>query len=174
MDSIFSFTFTGIFNGTKGTVVGFGYRGKAPDITLPPVNTFHTMPTREIPIVFVKMDVDIGYTVDVQPNVLPFTAIQDDTKAMKLYHRMYMPLLAAQATTTHKAQGTTAHNGVVAFPSAGTPWARALEYVMCTRQTMLEKLILITPLRKDHFQSQEIEKHQIDIEYNRLRTLFLL
>jgi hypothetical protein len=54
----------GIFNGTKGTVVGFGYSGKAPENRLPAVNTFHTVPEREIPIVFVKMDIDIGYTVD--------------------------------------------------------------------------------------------------------------
>jgi hypothetical protein len=77
---------------------------------------------------------------------------------MKAYHRMYMPLRPAQATTTHKAQGTTAHKGVVAFPSEGVLWARGLEYVMCTRQTMLEHLILIYPLRADHFQAKLPEK----------------
>lgn len=130
------------------------------------------MPAREIPIVFVKMDLDIGYTVDVLPNVLPFTAIQDDIKAMHAYHRMYMPLLPAQATTTHKAQGTTAHDGVVAFPSEREPWARGLEYVMCTRQTTLQNLILCERLRRDHFTSHSPERRQIDKEYNRLRQLY--
>jgi hypothetical protein len=77
-------------------------------------------------------------------------------------------LRPAQATTTHKAQGTTDHKGVVAFPSEG------LEYVMCTRQTMLEHLILISQLRADHFQAKLPEKRQIDNEYNRLRTQFLM
>jgi hypothetical protein len=50
---------------------------------------------------------------------------------------------------------------LVTFPSAGTPWARGLEYVICTRQTMLEHLILITPLRAEHFQSSMPETHQL-------------
>jgi hypothetical protein len=139
--------------------VGFGYRGKVPACAVPQVNTSHTLNDREIPIIFVRMDVDIGYTVDKHiPNVIPFSAIADTIMINKSYFRMFMPLIPAQATTTHKAQGTTALNGVVAFPSVGTPWARGLEYVMCTRQTMLEHLILITPLRAEYFQSLPTEK----------------
>jgi hypothetical protein len=153
--------------------VGFGYRGKVPLCALPLENTFHTLNEREIPIVFVRMDVNIGYTVDkLSPYVIPFTAISNNGMINKTYFRMYMPLIPAQATTTHKSQGTTELNGVVAFPSIGTPWARVLEYVMCTRQTTLELLILITSLRAEHFQSSMVEKIQIDAEYNRLRLLF--
>ena len=119
------------------------------------------------------MDIDIGYSVDKEKNVLPFTAMKDDGKVLKKYHRLYMPFLSAQATTTHKAQGTTAHQGVVAFPTEGNIFARGLEYVMCTRQTMLDKLFLIRPLKHEHFQAKQQEKHQIDAEYNRLRTAFL-
>jgi hypothetical protein len=163
----------GIFNGTKGTVVGFGFTGTAPEDTLPYSKSFHLLSNREIPIVFVRMDIDIGYSVDKEKNVLPFTMRKDDGKILKKYYRWYMPLLPAQATTTHKAQGTTAHQGVVAFPTEGNIFARGLEYVMCTRQTMLDKLFLIRPLKHEHFQAKQKEKHQIDTEYSRLRTAFL-
>jgi hypothetical protein len=82
-----------------------------------------------------------------------------------------MPLIPAQVTTTYKAQRTMGLNRVVAFPSVGTPWAR---------QTMLEHLILITPLRAEYFQSSMPEMHQlkknrtesINAEQNRVRSLF--
>jgi hypothetical protein len=75
----------------------------------------------------------------------------------------YVTMCNVRLLTYHnKAQGTTALNGVVALPSVGTPWARGLEYVICTRQTMLEYLILITPLRAGQFQSLMPKKHQLD------------
>jgi hypothetical protein len=83
----------GIFNGTKGTVVGFGFTGTAPEDTLPDSKSFHLLPNREIPIVFVRMDIDIGYSVDKEKNALPFTMMKDDGKILKKYHRWYMPLL---------------------------------------------------------------------------------
>jgi hypothetical protein len=91
----------GIFNGTNGTVVGFWFTGTAPEDTLPDPKSFHLLPNREIPIVFVRMDIDIGYSVDKEKNVLPFTIMKDDGKVLKKYHRWYMPLLPAQVTTTH-------------------------------------------------------------------------
>jgi hypothetical protein len=121
--------------------------------------SFHLLPNRGIPIVFVRMDIDIGYSVD-KEIVLPFTMMKDNRKILKKYHRWYMPLVPAQATTTHKAQGTTAHQGVVAFPTEGNIFARGLEYVMCTRQTMLDKLFLIRPLKHEHSQAKQQEKHQ--------------
>jgi hypothetical protein len=118
------------------------------------------------------MDLDVGYTVhQTQPNVIPFNAREDDLKALHSYYRMHMQLHPAQATTTHEAQGITSKDGVVAFPTPPDkkPWARGLEYVMCTRQTALEKLHLKNPLREEHLTSNAPQKVQVDNEYNRLK-----
>jgi hypothetical protein len=87
---------------------------------------------------------------------------------------MHIPLHPAQATLTHKAQGSTSKDGIVALPSPPDkkPWARSLEYVMCTRQIALEKIHQINPLREEHFTSNAPQKVQIDTEYNRLRLRF--
>jgi hypothetical protein len=77
-----------MFNGSKGTVVGFGYRGEVASCAIPQVNTFHRINDREISI---KMDVNIDCTVDELPNVIPFTAIADNVMACKTYFRMHMP-----------------------------------------------------------------------------------
>lgn len=68
-----------------------------------------------------------------------------------------MPLIHAQVTTTYIAQWTMGLDRVVAFLSARTPWTRGLKYVICTRQTMLEHLTLITLLRAELFQSSKRE-----------------
>ena len=66
----------GIYNGAKGTVVGFAFRGCTPTITTPLHATFHTMEPREIPTVFVKMDNPIGYTIQEGPqDIIPFVAV---------------------------------------------------------------------------------------------------
>ena len=46
----------GIYNGARGTVVGFAFRECTSTITTPMHAIFHTMRPREIPTVFVKMD----------------------------------------------------------------------------------------------------------------------
>ena len=79
----------GIYNGAKGTVVGFAFRGCTPTITTPLHATFHTMEPREIPTVFVKMDNPIGYTIQEGPqDIIPFVAVcRQEDKYHKKYHR---------------------------------------------------------------------------------------
>jgi hypothetical protein len=96
----------GIYNGARGTVVGFAFQGCTPTITIPMHAIFLTMEPREIPTVFVKMDNPIGYTIQQgSQDIIPFVAIcrQEDK-----YNKKYQ---------THKMQGSTAKYGAVIDPS---------------------------------------------------------
>lgn len=64
---------------------------------------------REIPIVFVKTDGKIDFSVfPYIDNAMPFSAMSSDTeKYDKNYNRWNVPLKLAFATTTHKMQGAT-------------------------------------------------------------------
>jgi hypothetical protein len=162
----------GIYNGSKGTVIGFAFCGIPPTDHIPTPSHFHTMPEREIPTVLVKMDIAIGYSVskDIE-NIIPFVAICSADKYGKNYHRWQLPLEPAFACTTHKMQGTTAKHGAVILPSANKPFARGLDYVAPSRPTELKKLFLLRPLTTAHFTSHKQEIIAIDQEYARLNSL---
>ena len=102
---------------------------------------------KELPVVFVQMDNDVGYSVIPSiPNVIPFMEQCDVTeKYSKNYFRWQIPLVAAFATTTHKMQGSTVKGNCVTIPSLKSPWARGLDYVANSRATELSKLFLIRP-----------------------------
>lgn len=132
------------------------------------------MSQKELPVVFVQMDNDVGYSIIPSiPNVVPFTEQCDQTeKYLRVYHRWQIPLEASFATTTHKMQGSTVKGNCVTIPSLKSPWARGLDYVANSRATELSKLFLVRPLRKENFNSHDIERNKIRDEYHRLDALF--
>ena len=83
----------------------------------------------------------------------------------------------AHASTVHSEQGATEHDGVVVFPSEKAPFASGLEYVAISRPTCIvdddgqRKLMLVSPLRADHFSSHQETKALVEAEYERLRAL---
>ena len=165
--------YLGIFNGAKGKVVAFAF-SYDPDIIANDQQSSYIQ--KELPVVFVQMDNDIGYSVIPSiPNVIPFTEQCDVTERYgKYYFRWQIPLVAAFATTTHKMQGSTVKGNCVTIPSLKAPWARGLDYVANSRATELSKLFLIRPLKEQHFTSHAKEREIIDQEYFRLSRLFRL
>ena len=162
--------YLGIFNRAKGKVVAFAF-SYDPDIIANDQQSSYIQ--KELPVVFVQMDNDIGYSVIPSiHNVIPFTEQCDVTERYgKNYFRWQIPLVAAFATTTHKMQGSTVKGNCVTIPSLKSPWARGLDYVANSRATELSKLFLIRPLKEQHFTSHAKERDQ---EYFRLSRLFRL
>jgi ATP-dependent exoDNAse (exonuclease V) alpha subunit len=160
------YTITGIFNGAKGTVIGFGF-------TSDPTTETGTRST-EMPIVFVQMDDNNGYSITTNgQTVIPFTAQCDTTEKIdNNYHRWQILLKAAFATTTHKMQGSTAKGNCVTIPSKVSPWNRGLDYVANSRAKDLTKLFLLRPLKSTNFTSHYDERLLIDDEYARLDAKF--
>ena len=109
--------------------------------------------TEGLPMVFVKMDLPIGYSISQTiPNIIPFVAITTvEDKYSKNYHRWQITLEPAFASTTHKMQGATARFGAVIEPSAKKPFARGLDYVATSRPTELKLLTLLAPLTIKQF-----------------------
>ena len=109
--------YLGIFNGAKGKVVAFAF-SYDPDIIANDQQSSYIQ--KELPVVFVQMDNDIGYSVIPSiPNVIPFTEQCDVTERYgKYYFRWQIPLVAAFATTTHKMQGSTVKGNCVTIPSS--------------------------------------------------------
>ena len=85
---------------------------------MPKPSEFHEVIDREIPTIFVKMDLPIGYSISrTIPNIIPFVAITIvDDKNSKNYHRWQIPLEPAFASTTHSMQGATAKFRAVIEP----------------------------------------------------------
>ena len=97
----------GIFQGAMGTVIGFGYRGEAPNLNTPTGDDMSDARhnNREIPTVFVEMDNEAipcsirPITPDNKKPVIPFTAMASTEKIKGKYHRIMLPLAMAHATT---------------------------------------------------------------------------
>jgi hypothetical protein len=140
---------------------------------MPKPSEFHEVIDREIPTIFVKMDLPIGYSISrTIPNIIPFVAITTvDYKNNKIYHRWQIPLEPVFASTTHNMQGATAKFEAVIEPSAKKPFARGPDYVATSRPTELAKLTLLAPLTVNQFSAFPQERHSIRQEYNRLREL---
>ena len=140
---------------------------------MPEVSTFHIGDDREIPTVFVQMDLPIGYSISsTTPSIIPFVAVTTEADTYnKYYHRWQLPLEPAFATTTHKMQGATEKYGAVVDPNPGTPFTRGLDYIAVSRPTELNNLTLLAPLTPAHFNGYIPERHLIRTEYDRLRSL---
>ena len=160
----------GLTNGTMGKVVAFGFSDKT--ITLKTKfiqpRDFHTIDPNKnpSPIVFVQFKSLSTHVKDTvidgkkYSNVIPITMTKDEYHRLRVgnitYYRWQLPLTPAAALNTHKVQGITAENGIVYKPTYDRkPWARALEYVAISRCTSISgnKLILLKPLKIDHFTS---------------------
>lgn len=157
---------TGIFNGAKGTVVGFGFTSD------PTIDTGNII--KEVPIVFVHMDDENGYSItNNKKTIIPFAAKCDETiKYDKEYYRWQIPLKEAYAITTHKMQGSTAKGNCVTMPSKSSPLSRGLDYVANSRAKDLTSLFLLRPLRVENFTSHKLEGKLIKDEYARLDAKF--
>jgi hypothetical protein len=168
----------GIFNGAKGTIVGFAFQGPVPLNMCPPHSTFHTIPLRKIPTVLVRMDRPIGYSIsnsdsDILGDINPFVAVcKSGERYCTHYHRWQLPLEPAFACTTHKMQGTTATYGAVIEPSGNKPFSRGIDYVATSRPTVLNNLFLLSPLTEKHFNAWPEERAQVRHEYERLAVQF--
>ena len=165
----------GIYNGAKGKVVGFGFCSD-PDRFIPVATGGDFQERREIPVVFVEMDNDNGYSINNQiPNIVPFTEYTDITeKWEKLYHRWQLPLVPAAGITTFKMQGSTVKGNCVTNPSLNCPRNRGLDYVANSRVTEMSKLFLLRPLKEANFTSHALERTEIAFEYKRLSDKFHL
>ena len=131
---------------------------------------------KEIPIVLVKMDDNIGFSIcSTIPNVIPFGEMCDDRiKYKNDFHRWQLPLRAASATTTHKMQGSTVHGNCVTFAtnlSEHTPFTRGIDYVCHSRAKDLSSLFHVFALRPEHFTIFGADRKKVTAEYNRLRVL---
>ena len=163
----------GIYNGAKGKVVGFGFCSD-PDRNIPVAEDDDFREQREIPVVFVQMDNDNGYSInDLIPNIVPFTEYTETTEIWeKLYHRWQLPVVPAAGITTFKMQGSTVNGNCVTNPSMKCPRTRGLDYVANSRVTEMSKLFLLSPLMEANFTSHPLERIAIDIEYKRLSDKF--
>ena len=135
---------------------------------------FHKLRNREIPIVLVEMDQNIGFSISpLIPNLIPISKVSSESKIKNEYFRLQLPLDMAHCSTTHKRQGVTAKFGTVIKPTDynRTPFSRGLEYVQLSRATKLEDVFLIGKLNKKHFQSHVAEKNKIIREYERLSNI---
>ena len=143
-----------------------------PHDSLPSPATFH-LEDREMPTVFVQMDIPIGYSISSQiPNVIPFVAMTNEAeKYGRHYHRWQVPLEPAFGCTTHKMQGATAKYGAVIEPSVNVPFSRGLDYVAASRPTQLNNLFLFGPLTTKQFTAFAPERCAITCEYERLRNV---
>ncbi len=128
----------------------FLFKKKCPTRVLNTLSDAPRWKNREIPIVLVQMDQELGFTcLPGVKNVVPISA--------KAYYkggfsRIQLPIIPAHASTIHSAQGLTAEFGVVLQPSAGTPFAYGLEYVGCSRAKSMDQIhILINHLKTTHF-----------------------
>ena len=139
----------------------------------------------EIPIVFAQIDdVAIDPTTNrpfscdpTIPNLIPFVAHPSHTKICGRYYRWQLPLKIAHCRTIHKAQGLTAHHGVVFQPTDMSdgrgPFAMALEYVGLSRPKRLSNLWLrgcvLTPRHIDP-PKHRAARRAVEAEYHRLAT----
>jgi hypothetical protein len=76
-----------------------------------------------LPVIIVELDKVLGnISCDpTVPNLIPFTPFRHKrnlTHNGRAYNRVQYPLVPAQATTLHRAQGITAHYGAVLRPQA--------------------------------------------------------
>jgi hypothetical protein len=172
----------GIYNGSSGEVVGFGFYGDfyPTHLAVPPLSDAHKMVNRTLPVVFVRLDNYTGKAMwPNDPKVVAFTEYCDEHRQFAVnnekYYRFVIPLRAAAATTTTKAQGLTGKNGVVYDVSANGArlFARSMPYVGCSRAMSLLHLHLVGGQLTDaHFTSHDNERDQIAQEYALLARKF--
>ena len=132
---------------------------------------------KEIPIVLVKMDDNIGMSISsTMSNVIPFGEMCDEfVKYKNKYHRWQLPLRPASATTTHKMQGSTVHGNCVTLAtdiSKRFPFTRGIDYVCHSRARDLSSLYLVHALRPVHFTHFGSDRKLVTAEYSRLRNIF--
>jgi hypothetical protein len=102
------------------------------------------------------------------PRVVPFVARPSMICLKHKYYRYQLPLAPAHCRTFHKAQGITAHNGVVVSPSTDKPFAMGLEYVAVSRAKKMADVILTRPILEKHINSHGNVRRSIATEYARL------
>lgn len=99
----------------------------------------------EIPVVFVQMDSNLGFSfINSMENVVPFTEVLDEGVKYNNYQRWQLPLTPSFATTTHKMQGSTVIGNCVTVPwkfQKGGPFCRGLDYVAHSRARELSSLL---------------------------------
>jgi len=172
----------GLFTGTMGTIHGFVYRGKGPDIDNLMPSEFASLEysERELPILLVRMD-GVDDSVDPSKSTFPHSCSQDTTRLIPIcaepstlsirnaYHRVMYPLLLAHARTGHSVQGMTAHHGAVIAPGSRF---FAGDYVAISRGKCLSQIWLLGALLAKHVTSHPQSRVTIEKEYARLVSLF--
>lgn len=154
----------GLYNGAMGRIHSFG--------------SVERDGKHSIEVIFVKMDeVYNGLTCDLSTtlpvsNLIPIVRMTSSTKINGKFFRRQFPISIAFARTVHSAQGITSVAGVVAYPQIRI-FARGLEYVMISRATTMDNIILMSPLLPVHFNNRRYEKDReiIRNEYYRLVNL---
>lgn len=164
----------GLFNGAMGTVWGFVYEGPGPPANSPKQRFCDmTEAEREIPIVLVQMDGDdksFPYSCSpTVPRLVPIAETQSQELVNGAYHRLQVPLLPAEARTTHSVQGYTARDGVVVEPGS-TFFAG--DYTAVSRATCKEKVLLLAPLQEKYFTHHLLYRELVEKEYERLLATF--
>ena len=171
----------GIFNGALGTIVGFSFDSKRDmcEEWMHPCMAVHKLATHKrqsnTPIIYVKMD-KLKASMTCLPNesnIVPFfmgdmvshSIVADGKK----YKRKQYALEPCSALTTNKAQGVTAHDGVVFNPGNPCSLRFAHAYVALSRVTDIRKLVVLSILVTDHF-NRYADLNVIKAEYRRLEV----
>ena len=108
-----------------------------------------------------------------KPNVVCFSAMPQERKIDGKFTRWIHPLVLAHASTYHKAQGLTLHDGVVMKPPRHNA-ELGLAYVGISRVTDIEDLTLLSAVNAEHFTTRPHKRALIEAEYERLRRDHLL
>jgi len=174
----------GLYNGALGTVVSIAFRQEEPVCRMPSLHQAAQLDAL-LPIIFVMLDEYDGPAF-LQPKqgepawpaddprrrvvpVGPLTA-KKTIGSQRRYHREYLPLIPASASTFHRAQSRTCP--VVVLPTAPTRtiFAMGLEYVGISRAQRLKDLFVVgSAFRTLHFTSHTLVRERIGSEYERLR-----
>jgi hypothetical protein len=156
-----------------GTIFGFAFTSAVPPPSGHNNLVLAAAAYTEIPITFVQMDEDNGYTVfEGIPGLIPFAAYIDTHRFHEHYVRRQLPLEAAHTSTIHKAQGATAIFGGVVEPSPHESSHVKIEYVGVSRMKCLEHLLHLAALSANHFAGEKWGKQRQKIrrEYDTGRS----
>jgi len=173
--------YSGLVPGATGTVVGFVYSSDASFGLALPGADFNTAVISDeqlqLPLVLVQFDAKYYSGNSCHPTLPRVVPIYPKTSSVEYngekYVREQLPLEAANASTVHQAQGTSAEQHVMCPPGARyADFTRALFYVAISRCTTLAGLFLILfKATSSMFTKHRKEVAEIEAEYVRLRQL---
>lgn len=177
----------GLFNGSMGTVVSIAFPERDVPICRIPSASQAAKEDNFLPIIYVCFDTYVGPSFmkpkvgedwppdDYRRRVVPVgpTIARSPITPRGKYHRQYIPLIPAMASTMHRAQSRTTPAVILPTPKGkGKNFAMGLMYIGISRPEYLKHLFAVDGVfRSDHFTSHEHVRAIIRREYERLSSL---